>query len=81
VPGGATELAVGRRAEADLFLLAHDLLDAVVFETPELVGVDPAGAEGVARLEQTRGAKQAADVVGAERRLRACGDEWSSSES
>jgi ABC-type taurine transport system ATPase subunit len=71
VPGGAAKLAVGRRAEANLFLLAHDLLDRLVLEATELVGVDPAGAEVVARLQQTRRAKQAADVVGAERGLRA----------
>ena len=38
----------------------------------QLGRVDPAGGVVVARLQQLRRAEQAADVVGAERRLRAC---------
>jgi hypothetical protein len=50
VPGGASELAVGGRAKADLFLLAHDLPDRLVFDATKLVGVDPAGVDVVACL-------------------------------
>jgi hypothetical protein len=74
-------LAVGRRAQADLLLLAHDVGDRLVLDPAELVGVDPAGGEVVARLQQPGGAEQAADVVGAERGLRACADGRPSSES
>jgi hypothetical protein len=68
-------LAVGRRAEADLLLLADDLGDRLVFDPAELDCVDPAGGEVFARLQQSSGAEQAADVVGAERGLRACADD------
>ena len=74
VPGGAAELAVGRRTQPDLLLLAHGLPDRVVLDPTELGGVDPAGCVIVARLQQLRRAEQAADVVGAERWLGACGD-------
>jgi hypothetical protein len=79
VPGSAAELAVGGRAEADLFLLADDLPDRLVFDAAKLVGVDPAGVEIVARLQKVGGAKQAADVIGAERGFRACADDLPSS--
>jgi hypothetical protein len=71
VPGGAAELAVGRRAEADLLLPADGLADRVVLDAAQLGGVDPPGGEVVARLQQLRRPQQAADVVGPERRSRA----------
>jgi len=75
VPGGAAELAIGRRTQADLFLLAHDLFDGLVLDATELAGVDPAGSQVVARLEEPGGAEQAADVVGAKRGLSAGADD------
>ena len=70
VPRLAAELAVGRGLQADLLLLAHDLADRVVFDRAQRRRVDATVREVVARLQELRRAEQAADVVGAERRLR-----------
>ena len=69
VPEGAAELAVGDRFEADLFLLADDLLDLAVLDRLELVGADLAALAFRPRLLQRGGTQQAADMIGAERRL------------
>src|SRR5664279_1067610 len=68
MPPGAAEFAVGRELEPDLGLFLDDLLDLAVFHRPERVGFDFALGEFGARLLQWRGAQQAADHVGAERR-------------
>ena len=69
VPPGAAELAVGDRLQADLLLLLDDALDLAVLDRLERVGADLAFGASAARLVQRGGTQQAADVVGAERRL------------
>src|SRR6185437_8969749 len=69
MPPGAAKLAVGDRFEAELFLFLDDALDLAVLDRLETRGVERALAERGARLFQRGGAQQAADVVGAERRL------------
>ena len=59
--------------QADLLLLLDDLLDLAVLDLLELGGGDLALLALGARLLQRRGAQQAADHVGAERRLGSCG--------
>ncbi len=73
MPPGAAELAVGGELEADLFLLLDDLLDRAVFDRLQRGIVDLALGVLLARLLQRRRAQQAADVIGAERRLGALG--------
>jgi hypothetical protein len=53
-------------------LLADDVADRVVLDPAQLAGVEAARGEVVARLEEGLRAEQAADLVGAERRCRAC---------
>src|SRR4051794_33401488 len=65
VPRGAAELAVGGRPEPHLLLHAHDLADGVVLGGPQRVGVDRAGGEVLARLQQRGRPEQAAHMVGA----------------
>ncbi len=69
VPPGAAEFAVGGELEADLLLLLDDLLDLAVLDLFQLRGGDRALLALRARLLDRRGAQQAADHVGAERRL------------
>ena len=69
MPPGAAELAVGDRLQADLFLLLDDALDLAVFDRLERGGVDLALGALLARLLQRGRTQQAADMVGAERRL------------
>src|SRR5262249_2878556 len=70
VPEAAAELAVGDRLEPHMPLLADDLLDLAVLDLLQLLGRDLAFlAARARRLERLR-AQQAADVVGAIRRLR-----------
>src|SRR5262249_32057285 len=69
VPPRAAELAVGCELEADLLLLAHDLLDLAVLDLLELrIGDRALLVLGACVLERS-GAQEAADMVGAERRL------------
>ena len=68
VPRRAAELAVGRRAEADVLLHADGRADRLVLDPAQLGRVDAAGGEVLARLQEPRGPEEAADVVGAERR-------------
>ena len=63
----APELAVGRRAQADLGLHRHHLADRLVLGGAQLLGGEPAGRVVGPRGQQLRRAQQAADVVGAER--------------
>lgn len=69
VPPRAAELAVGDGAKTDLLLLLDDLFDLAVFHRLELSGCDLALVMPGACLPQGGGTQQAADMVGAERRL------------
>src|SRR5262249_8811192 len=69
MPPRAAELAVGGELEADLRLLRDDLLDLAILDLLELFGRDLALLMPGAGLLERRRAQQAADVVGAERRL------------
>src|SRR5262249_3110479 len=71
VPRRAAELAVRREVEPDLLLLADDLANRLVLDPAQLDVVDATLRVLLARFEQPLRAQQAADVVGAERRLRA----------
>ena len=71
VPGGATELAVGRGLQANLFLHADRVADRVVLGRPQLRGRDPVLREVLACLEKLGRSKQAPHVVGPERGRRA----------
>ncbi len=73
MPPGAAEFAVGGELEADLFLLPDDLFDLAVLDRCQRGGVDLALGALLARGFQRRGAQEAADVVGAERRFAAWG--------
>jgi hypothetical protein len=65
---GAAELAVGDPLEPGLFLLAHDLADAIVLDGAQGLRGNLVSEEFLARLAQAGGAQKAADVIGAERR-------------
>ncbi len=69
MPPGAAELAVGGELEADLLLLPDDLLDLAVLDLAQFVGAYLARLALRPRLLDRRGAQDAADMVGAERRL------------
>ena len=69
MPPRAAELAVGRDFEPDLLLLFDDLLDLAVFDLLELSRAELALFPFRARFFQRCGAQQAADDVGAKRRL------------
>src|SRR5262249_31849567 len=69
VPPGAAELAVGRKLKAELLLLLDDLFDLAVLDGLELGRGDGALFALGARLFERRGAQEAADMIGAERRF------------
>src|SRR5262249_54730468 len=69
VPPGAAALAVGRRLQADFLLLLDGALDLTVLDFLERRPRDLPLRAPLARLFQRRRPQQAADVVGAERRL------------
>jgi hypothetical protein len=69
VPEGAAKFAVGDRRKSGLLLLANDRGDLAVLDRLELVGADLAALALRARVFERGRAQQAADVVGAERRL------------
>src|SRR5258708_36089836 len=69
MPPGAAVLAVGRELEPDLLLLADDLLYLAIFDLLELGGRDRAALALGARVLDGGRAQDAADMVGAERRL------------
>ena len=66
MPPRAAELAVGDPLQADLFLLGDDLADLGVLDRLERGRVDLAASLFRARLLERRGAKDRADMVGAE---------------
>ncbi len=69
MPPRAAEFTVGRELEPDLLLLLDDLLDLAVLDRGEVSRTDLALFPFGARLLQRRRAQNAADHVGAERRL------------
>src|SRR5581483_9978102 len=69
MPPRAAEFAVGDRLQTDLLLAPDDPLDLAVLDRLEFGRRDVALGALLARLLQRRGAQQAADVIGAERRL------------
>ena len=73
MPGGAAELAVGGRLQADLVLQADNVADGLVLDLAQGRIVDGAGGVLLARPVQGGGPQQAADVVGPERRTGALG--------
>ena len=66
---GAAELAVGDALEPDVLLPADRLSDAFVLDRAQLVRAALAASVARARREQPLGPQQAADLIGAERRL------------
>jgi hypothetical protein len=68
VPRRSAELAVRCGLQADLLLLAHDLADRLVLDLAQRIGAETTGRVFVARLKEPLRAKQAPDVVRAERR-------------
>ena len=69
VPPGAAKLAVGRQLKPQLLLLLDIVLDLAVLDGLELGRSDGALFAFGACLPQRRGAQEAADMIGAERRL------------
>ena len=69
MPPGAAEFAVGDGLQAGRFLLLDDVLDLAVLDRLQRGGVDLAFGAALARLFQRGRPQQAADMIGAERRL------------
>jgi hypothetical protein len=69
VPEGAPELAVGDRLQAGGFLHRDGFTDVAVLDLLQLLSGDFLVLEAFPGLLQFGRAQQAADVVGAERRL------------
>jgi hypothetical protein len=69
VIGAAPELAVGRQPKPEPLLQGDRLLDRAVLRPRQLAAVDLAAARFAAQLEQGRGPQQAADMLGAKRRM------------
>ena len=69
MPPGAAEFAVGDRLQAGRFLLLDDVLDGAVLDRFEFGGADLAFGAALARCFQRGRPQQAADMIGAERRL------------
>src|SRR5262249_28592187 len=68
-PAAAAKLAVGHRRHADILLEAHDLDDGPVGGALELVAADRTGLECPRRVQQVVRPHEAADMLGAKRRL------------
>src|SRR6202043_3163394 len=69
MPPGAAELAVGDGLQAGLLLLGDDRADLAVFHFLQRIGGDLAVGAALARFLQGAGTQEAADMIGAERRL------------
>src|SRR5690606_9028413 len=67
VPGGAAELAVGGRPQADVLLHLDDLADLLVLDAAQLVRVDAPRGVVLAGLQGPLRGQQPADVIGAAR--------------
>src|SRR5262249_56717209 len=70
---GAPELPVGDAGQAQVLLEADDVTDRGVLDSPERFPRNFALPAPLACIEQLGRAKKAADVIGAERRLRTGG--------
>jgi hypothetical protein len=68
VIGAVAELAVGHEAEAEAVLQLHSFGDRNVFRSRQGFGIGFAVGDLPAQLQKSHWAKQATDVVGAERR-------------
>ena len=66
VPGGAAELAVGDTFQSQIFLLADDFADGLIFNTAQIGRSDASALFVFAGLEQLWRTEQAAHVIGAE---------------
>ncbi len=69
IPRDAAVFAVGDGFQPDGFLLADHAFDFAILDRLEGIGGDLAALALLPRLFQRGGAQQAADVIGAERRL------------
>src|SRR5262249_19789240 len=69
MPPRAAIFPVGRELEPDLLLSADDLLDFTVLDLAQRSGRNLAALAFPTRLFERRGTQQAADVIGAVRRL------------
>jgi hypothetical protein len=65
----AAELAVGHDLQADRLLLGHNGADRFVLDRPQPRGIDLAGIEIGASRNDGRGTDEAANLIGAERRV------------
>jgi hypothetical protein len=68
MPPRTAELAVGRKLEADLFLLLDDVPDFAILDRLELVGADLALFALFACVLKRGWPQEAADMIGAKRR-------------
>ena len=66
VPGRAAEFAVGDAFQAQVFLLADDVADRLIFDAAQIGLADAAALFVFASLQQLGRTEQAADVIGAE---------------
>ncbi len=75
VIGAAAEFAVGDEFEAEAFLQGDGVADGLVFGRGQIVLADFTAGETPALFQQIRRPQQAADMLGAKRRLRSgfCG--------
>ncbi len=69
MPPGAAEFAVGDRLQADVLLLFDDAFDLAILDRFQRIGIDFAFGAPLARFFQRGRSQQAADMIGAERRL------------
>ena len=69
MPPGTAEFAVGDRLQTDLFLFLDDTFDLAVLDRLQRRSIDLALGALLARLLQGGRSQQAADMVGAKRRL------------
>ena len=67
--GAAPELAVGDDLQPDVLLQLDDVADRVVLDRGQPFAVELAGGVLLPRAQQFRRAQQAADMLGAERRI------------
>src|SRR5204863_4232285 len=67
----AAEFAVGDAVKTQVLLELHDFADRVIFDVAQRGGRDRAALVSIARVEQALRTQETADVIGAERRLRA----------
>jgi hypothetical protein len=67
------ELAVADRIETNRFLLRHDFADRCILDRRERGSIDFTLAELTACFDQMRRPQQAANLIGAERRLERSG--------